>query len=336
MANEKAAKKSFMDNPFGKFIMNNKALLILILLCAVVACISDVFFTASNLLNVVRQVAYSVTLACGFTLVLSSGNMDLSIGCMVGLVGVVLGKLLVSGVPVVLACLIAIVVGSIFGSINALVINSFDLPPFIVTLATMSSFKGATYISTKMVPISNLPKDFVVIGQGYTFGIPNQIYIMAFMIILMAFILNKTKFGRYALAMGGNREATRLAGINTKLIRLGVYAVMGVYVAVAAIMLTARSASAQVSAGQNTEMDAIAAVVVGGTPMSGGSANVVGTMFGCLIVGVINNGLNLMGVDANWQLVAKGLMILFAIVLDVVSSNIANNISKKRMAAAQG
>ena len=183
-----------------------------------------------------------------------------------------------------------------------------------------------------MVPVSNLPQQFVNIGQGYTFGIPNQVYIMFFMVILMAFILNKTKFGRYALAMGGNREATRLSGINTKLIRWGVYAVMGVYVAVAAVMLTARSASAQVSAGQNTEMDAIAAVVVGGTPMSGGSANVVGTLFGCLIVGVINNGLNLMGVDANWQLIAKGLMILFAIVLDVVSGKIATRMSKKRMA----
>lgn len=170
------------------------------------------------------------------------------------------------------------------------------------------------------------------IGQGYTFGIPNQVYIMVFMVLLMAFLLNKTKFGRYALAMGGNREAARLSGINTRLIRWGVYATMGVYVAIAAVMLTARSASAQVSAGLNTEMDAIAAVVVGGTPMSGGHANVIGTLFGCLIVGVINNGLNLMGVDANWQLVAKGLMILFAIVLDVVSSNIANKMSRKKMA----
>lgn len=137
------------------------------------------------------------------------------------------------------------------------------------------------------------------------------------MVILMAFILNKTKFGRYALAMGGNREATRLSGINTKLIRWGVYAVMGVYVAVAAVMLTARSASAPGLGRPGTpRWTPSRPVVVGGTPMSGGSANVVGTLFGCLIVGVINNGLNLMGVDANWQLIAKGLMILFAIVLE--------------------
>lgn len=332
MTKVKAEKSVFLDTSIGKFIMNNKALVILMLLCIVVSCISDVFLTPTNLLNVVRQVAYSVTLACGFTLILSSGNMDLSIGCEVGLVGICLGKMLVAGVPVPLAILISIGCGAVFSSINAIVINSFDLPPFIVTLATMSSFRGATYISTKMVPISNLPKSFVAIGQGYTLGIPNQVYIMVFMVLLMAFLLNKTKFGRYALAMGGNREAARLSGINTRLIRWGVYATMGVYVAIAAVMLTARSASAQVSAGLNTEMDAIAAVVVGGTPMSGGHANVIGTLFGCLIVGVINNGLNLIGVDANWQLVAKGLMILFAIVLDVVSSNIANKMSRKKMA----
>lgn len=332
MSTDKKMSASWWDTPFSKFAMNNKALLILLLLGVVMSLLSDVFFTPGNLLNVIRQVAYSVTLASGFTLVLSSGNMDLSIGCMVGLVGVVLGKLLVSGVPVILAIMIAVICGAIFGSINALVINAFNLPPFIVTLATMSSFKGATYLSTKMVPISNLPDGFVAIGQGYTLGIPNQVYIMIGMVLLMAFILNKTKFGRYALAMGGNAEATRLAGINTKLVRLGVYATMGVYVAIAATMLTARSASAQVSAGLNTEMDAIAAVVMGGTPMSGGSANVIGTLFGCLIVGVINNGLNLLGVDANWQLVAKGLMILFAIILDVASTNLANKMSKKKMA----
>lgn len=163
-------------------------------------------------------------------------------------------------------------------------------------------------------------------------GIPNQVYIMLIMCLIMGFILYKTRFGRYSLAMGGNREAARLAGINVTRLSTAIYAIMGVYVAVAAIMITARSASAQVTAGQNTEMDAIAAVVVGGTPMSGGSANIIGTVFGCLIVGVINNGLNLMGVDANWQLVAKGVMILFAMILDVISSRIALTMSKREMA----
>ena len=177
MQNQKVHKKSFLDTRVGAFLMNNKALVILLLLCVVVSCISDVFLTPSNLLNVIRQVAYSVTLACGFTLVLSSGNMDLSIGCEVGLVGICMGKMLVAGVPLPLTLLASLVLGAIFSSVNALVINSFDLPPFIVTLATMSTFKGATYIATKMVPVSNLPQQFVNIGQGYTFGIPNQVYI---------------------------------------------------------------------------------------------------------------------------------------------------------------
>ena len=333
MSNKKVENKNFFDTAFGKFLMQNKAFAILIVLSILVTLLSDTFITPSNLLNVVRQVAYSVTLACGFTLILSSGNMDLSIGCEVGLVGVFLGKMLVAGVPIIIAVLCTMMIGAALSAINAIIINALDLPPFIVTLAMMSIFKGTTYIVTKMVPVSGLPQEFVIIGQGYTFGIPNQIYIMLLMIIVMAFILNKTKFGRYSLAMGGNKEAARLSGINTDRIRLYVYIVMGIYVAVAAIMLTARSASAQVSAGQNTEMDAIAAVVVGGTPMSGGSANVLGTLFGCPIVGVINNGLNLMGVDANWQLIAKGLMILFAIVLDVISSRIATTMSKKLVAS---
>lgn len=335
MADKSTEKKNFFESSFGKFLMQNKAFAILIIMALLVASISDVFLTSGNLINLLRQVAYSVTLAAGYTLLLSSGNIDLSIGCMVGLVGVALGKMLVAGVPIPAAILIAIVFGSLLGCLNAFIINLFNLPPFIVTLATTSVFKGATYIWTKMVPISNLPSEFNAIGQGYTFGIPNQIYIMAVMVVIMGFILNKTKFGRYSLAMGGNREATRLSGINVNRMRVAVYATMGVYVAIAATMMTARSASAQVSAGQGTEMDAIAAVVVGGTPMSGGSANIVGTVFGCLIVGVINNGLNLMGVDANWQLVAKGLMILFAVALDVISSRIANNMSKKRMAEAK-
>lgn len=332
MAKKNATKVSFFESTFGKFLMNNKAAAIFVVMSLIVASLSDVFLTPGNLLNLTRQVAYSVTLSAGYTLLLSSGNFDLSIGCMVGLVGVGMGKLLALNVPIPLVMLAGIAFGAALGAFNAIIINMFALPPFIATLATMSVYKGATYIWTKMVPISNLPDEFVAIGQGYTFGIPNQVYIMLIMCLIMGFILYKTRFGRYSLAMGGNREAARLAGINVNRLSTCIYAIMGVYVAVAAIMLTARSASAQVTAGQNTEMDAIAAVVVGGTPMSGGSANIIGTIFGCLIVGVINNGLNLMGVDANWQLVAKGIMILFAMVLDVISSRIANKMSKRRMA----
>lgn len=325
-------KKSFFESPVGSFLLQNKALAILVVFMISVACISPIFLTPSNLLNLIRQIAYSAILGAGYTMILSSGHIDLSIGCEVGLVGVIMGKALVADLPIPVAILIGLVSAVLLSSLNAVLINLLDLPPFIITLATMNVFKGACYIYTKMVPVSNLPAAFNAIGQDYTFGIPNQVYIMVFMMLVIAFILYKTKFGRYSLAIGGNAEAARLSGINVKMMRIGIYALMGLYVGVAAMTLTARSASAQVSAGQNTEMDAIAAVVMGGTPMSGGSANVVGTFFGCLIVGVINNGLNLLGVDSNWQLVAKGLMILFAISLDVISTNVTRNMSKKKMA----
>lgn len=326
-------KDTLLDTPIGKFVMDNKALVILIILFILMAIGTNGIFTSGgNLRNLIRQVAYSVILSAGYTLLLSSGHIDLAVGCMVGLVGVILGKFLVAGVPIPVAVLGACVAGVACGTISATIITAFDLPPFIVTLATMSAFKGATYLVTKMVPVSNLPQEFIVIGQGYWLGIPIPVYIMLGMVFIMVFILNKTKFGRYALAMGGNPEAARLSGINIARVRWGVYAVMGVYIAIAATVLTARSASAQVAAGQNTELDAIAAVVIGGTPLSGGSANVVGTIFGCMIVGVINNGLNLLGVDSNWQLVAKGVMILLAIILDVMSTKLADRMSKAKMA----
>lgn len=331
MANKKE-KRHFFESSVGSFLLQNKALAILIVFMFLVSCISPVFFTPSNLLNLIRQIAYSAILGAGYTMILSSGHIDLSIGCEVGLVGVIMGKALVAGIPIPISILIGLVSAVLLSAANAVLINLLNLPPFIITLATMNIFKGACYIYTGMVPVSNLPEEFNAIGQDYTFGIPNQVYIMVLMMLIIAFILYKTKFGRYSLAIGGNAEAARLSGIDVKMMRIGIYGLMGLYVGVAAMALTARSASAQVSAGQNTEMDAIAAVVMGGTPMSGGYANVIGTFFGCLIVGVINNGLNLMGVDSNWQLVAKGVMLLFAIGLDVVSSNVARNMSVKKMA----
>ena len=313
-----------------QLLMGNKAAVILLILIAVMSSISPVFFTADNITNVIRQVAYSAILGAGYTLVLSSGQFDLSIGTMVGLVGVIMGKLLVGGVPVPFAILGGVLAGMAFSALNSTIVTVFNLPAFIVTLATMSVYKGATYIITKMVPISNLPASFISLGQGYLGSVPIPIFIMVFMVAVMYIILTRTKFGRHSLAMGGNSEAARVSGINISWVRLRVYMTMGVYVAIASVVLTARSASAQIAAGQNTELDAIAAVVLGGTPMSGGHANVFGTFFGCLIVGVVNNGLNLTGVDSNWQIIAKGLLILFAIILDVVSTRIFASISKKK------
>jgi ribose/xylose/arabinose/galactoside ABC-type transport system permease subunit len=310
-------------------LMGNKAAVILVITVIIMAFASPVFLTSSNIVNVIRQVCVSATLGAGFTLILGSGHMDLSIGCMVGLVGVVMGKMMQAGLPVPVAIVGGIAAGALCGALNAVIITLFDLPPFIVTLATQSMYKGSIYLITRMVPVSRLPQNFIAIGQGYWGPLPIPIYVMTGMIVIMFVVLNRTMFGRYSIAMGGNAEATRVSGINTKSVRLGVYLTMGIYVAVASVILTARSASAQIAAGQGMEMDAIAAVVIGGTSLNGGNANVLGTLVGCIIVGVVNNSLNLLGVDSNWQVIAKGLLILIAIVLDVVSTRFYARLSAK-------
>jgi ribose/xylose/arabinose/galactoside ABC-type transport system permease subunit len=198
-----------------------------------------------------------------------------------------------------------------------------------VTLSTASIYKGTTYLLTQMVPVSNIPKDFINIGQGYIGFIPIPVVIMVIMLLIMWFVVKKTLFGRNVLAMGGNQEAARVCGINVQRETTAVFMVMGIYAAVAAFVLTGRSASAQVAAGQGMEMNAIAAVVLGGTPMGGGYAFVPNTLVGCLIVGVVANLLNLMNVDVNWQEVAKGALILFAIILDSQSNAIKARLDRK-------
>lgn len=313
------------------FFMERKAIMIAALLVIILSLSSPIFLSTTNIMNVLRQVCTSTILALGFTLVLGSGHMDLSIGSTLGLTGLVMAKLMVSGCPIPLAILAGIGVGALCGALNAFLITAFDLPPFIVTFATQSLYRGIIYVWTNMLPVSGLPGDFVFVGQGYVGIIPVPIFLMAFMVIVIWVLANKTLFGRYAIAHGGNSEAAMTCGINKKAISYSVYILAGICAAVAAVVMTSRSASAQVSAGLNMEMDAIAAVVIGGTALSGGIVNVIGTLFGCLIVGMVNNGLTLLGVDINFLIIAKGLMILIALMLDRFSAKIYSNIERKEI-----
>jgi ribose/xylose/arabinose/galactoside ABC-type transport system permease subunit len=240
-----------------------------------------------------------------------------------------------SGVPIPAVLLIGMLVGMVLGGLNATVISTFNLPPFIVTLSMASVYRGVCYIYTKMIPISGLPKSFISVGQGYLWVIPIPVVVMLVVAVVMWFIVNKTLFGRHAMAMGGNIEAAKVCGINVKRMRLYVFSLMGVCAAIAAFVLTGRNASAQPSAGQGMEMDAIAAVVLGGTPMGGGYAGMAGTVVGCLIVGVVSNILNLLNVDTNYQEIAKGVLILLAIIMDVSSTKFAA-LRAKRKAIAKG
>ena len=222
--------------------------------------------------------------------------------------------------PIATAILVAVVAGLVFGVVNATIISLLDIPPFIVTLATQSLFRGAVYIITGMVPIAGLPDSFINIGQGYVGRVPIPVVIMLVVIVISYILANYSTFGRHVIAMGGNADATRACGINTKRVRLGVYMLSGVCATISAVVTTARAASAQIAAGKDMEMDIIAAVVIGGTSMNGGNMNIIGTVFGCLIVGMITNGMNLMGINSNYQIVAKGALILLALVIDRISN----------------
>lgn len=331
------AKKSEVGARLRSLLRGNKAFLIVVGLCIILSIASPVFLRTSNLLNIVRQVCVSTLLSIGFTVVLSSGHMDLSVGTLLGLCGMVLAKMIKeAGIPLPIAIILTLLLGTACGALNAATITIFRVVPFVATLATQSIFKGANYLISNLVPVAGLPDELVFIGQGYLLGVPVPIYIMLLVIILVWIMMNRTKFGRYVLAMGGNAEAARVSGINVDKMRYGVYMVGGFCTGIAAVVMTARTASAQVSAGQNMEMDAIAAVVIGGTAMSGGNANVWGTMFGCLIVGIVNNGLNLLGVDSNWQVIAKGVLILFAVIIDTLSARAQAERLNKQAAQAAG
>ena len=320
-------KRSLRQNVFNTVVISNKAILMVIVLIIALSILSPYFLTSRNLLNVLRQVCVNAILACGFALVLGNGGIDLSIGASVGLTGIFMAQLMVAGIPIGIAIIIGILAGAFIGIINASIITLFKLPPFLVTMAMMSILRGACYLVTRQQPVTGLPDAFTWIGQGYLFHIPFPIYIMLAVIITAWVIANRTKLGRYLLAMGGNLEAARVSGINIVAVRYGVYVIAGICGAIASVVMCARAASAQPTGGLNMELDAIAAAVIGGTSMAGGTANIIGAFFGALIVGLVNNGLNLLGIDSSWQIVAKGTLILIAVILDSVSTMVLSKVN---------
>jgi ribose/xylose/arabinose/galactoside ABC-type transport system permease subunit len=303
------------------FLLNNKALIILLVLCVGCTFATSSFLNPINIRNVIRQICASTIIGVGFTCVIASGNLDLSVGYMLGMLGVIMGLLSKTAAPFPLVILAGLGAGALCGFLNGIIGIRFKLPLFIVTLATGQIFRGVCYLISNTSPVTGLPPAFKTLGQGYLGPIPIPVYIVIGATVIIYVILNRTAFGRYAVAAGGNRSAARISGINTDFITVAIYVLMGLCTTIAALIMTGRAASAQPAAGQGMEMDAIAAVVIGGTPLQGGKGKVMGTVFGCLIVGVINNALNLSRVDSNWQLIAKGSLILIAVLLDVITQS---------------
>jgi len=285
-------------------------------LCLLLWILTPHFLTVSNLLNVLEQTSINAIVAVGMTYVIISGGIDLSVGSLLALSGVVLATLLQEGVPVPVALAAALAVGALFGSVSGTAITWGRLPPFIATLGMMSIARGCALLFTEGRPVSGFDPGFRGIATARIGGIPAPVFVAAGVYLVGHFVLSETRFGRYVYALGGNEEATRLSGVNVRLYKTAVYAVSGLTSAVAAVLLTARLNSAQPIAGVMYELDAIAAVVIGGTSLVGGEGSLGGTLIGALIMGVLRNGLNLLSVSSFMQQVVIGLVIVVAVLVD--------------------
>ncbi|MGH9386965.1 MAG: ABC transporter permease [Vicinamibacterales bacterium] len=288
------------------------------LLCAALWALTPHFLTISNLLNVVQQTSINAIVAAGMTFVILSGGIDLSVGSIVALSGVALGALLQTGQPLIVAVPAALAAGMACGLLNGVLVSIGGLPSFIVTLGMMSVARGAALVFTEGRPISGFDEGFRWVATGSVGFVPAPVVVMLAVYAVAHVVLTRTTFGRYVYAIGGNEEATRLSGVAVTFHKTSIYGVSGLMSAVAAVVLTARLNSAQPIAGMMYELDAIAATVIGGTSLMGGEGSLVGTLVGALIMGVLRNGLNLLGVSSFLQQVVIGGVIVGAVLVDTI------------------
>lgn len=305
-----------------KKILKNKPLIGLILFSAIVAMINPRFLSVANILNVFRQSSINAVIAIGMTFVILTGGIDLSVGSILAFCGAVSAAMLSSGINPVLSLLVALVLGLFFGIVNGVLVSVMKLQAFIVTLVTMTFLRGATLVFTngKPITVNDGGALFENIGGGYLFNIPIPIYITLILFVAGHYILTNTRFGRYTYAIGGNEEATKLSGIKVNNIKIWIYGISGILSALAGIITTSRLFSAQPTAGTGYELDAIAAVVLGGTSLAGGVGKITGTALGAIIIGVLGNALNLLDVSSYYQMMIKAAVILIAVLIDKKSN----------------
>lgn len=305
---------------FKAWLIEQKSLIALLVLILVVSFLSPNFFTPDNLLNILRQTSVNAIIAVGMTLVILTAGIDLSVGSILALTGALAATMVAADLPVIIAIPAALLAGAALGGISGAIIAKGKVQAFIATLVTMTALRGFTMVFTDGRPIStgfSVNSDaFAVLGTGYWLGIPVPIWIMALVFALAWYLLNHTRLGRYIYALGGNESATRLSGINVDRVKIAVYTLCGALSALAGLIVTSRLSSAQPTAGMGYELDAIAAVVVGGTSLMGGKGRIMGTLIGALIIGFLNNALNLLDVSSYYQMIAKAAVILLAVMVD--------------------
>lgn len=303
------------------FLKRNAGILVaLLVLTAFLTVATDNFATPSNLLTVLRQICTNALLAFGMTFVLIIGGIDLTVGSVLGACGVSVVMLIESGVPIAAAVALSLLLGAVLGLINGCIIAFTGMPPFIVTLSMMEVIRGFAYIITDGRSISCSNEAFNSFGNSYFLGIPVPVYIVFFAMVLCSVILYRTKFGRRMYAVGGNVNAARFTGINTRSVTIRAYVISAVLSALAGIVLASRMYSGQPTAGDGYESDAIAAAVLGGTSFNGGIGTLSGTLFGALVIGILNNGLNQLRVTSYMQMVIKGIVIILAVGIDILKN----------------
>lgn len=312
----KSKEGFFSKEKLNEYSKRYGMVLILFLMIIGISFIKPIFLKSANIINIFKQVSVIGTLAYGVTLIIITEGIDLSSGSVVAFVGVVSASIATMGGSVVLAILAGLAAGALCGAINGIIIAKTGIPPFIATLGMMTIARGAALLYCGGKPIGHINPNFLIIGAGKIGWLPVSVLIFLSMGLVSHVLLRKTKFGKTIYALGGNENAAAICGLNVQKIKILLYTYAGLMSAIGGLILTARVSSGNPTAGLSYELDAIASAVIGGTSLSGGTGFISGTIIGALIIGVLNNGLMLLGVSPYWQQIIKGLIIISAVVLD--------------------
>lgn len=306
------SKKRKID--WGSFAI----LAVLLLMIIALTVMNPVFLSMDNIVNIARQISMVAIVAIGMTFVLIIGEIDLSVGHIACLSGIIVAKCLTMGMNIPISCLLALLIGGIMGFANGFIATQFKIPSFIVTLGMDNIAYGIVLVITNAYPITGLPEGFKVIGRGYIGMIPVPVIIMVICYAVGIICLKYIKFGRNMFAIGGNPDAAKLSGISVKKNKIAIFTICGLTAAVSGVILSSRLFSGQPNSGTSFTMDAIASCVIGGTSTTGGKGRLWGTFIGALIIGIIDNGMTLLGISTNWQYIVKGAIIIIAVGLDSI------------------
>lgn len=311
-------KDGFVKETSAKDVLYKYGIVIVfVLMCAVLSILTDTFLTQRNLLNVIRQVSIIGIISVGMMIVILTGGIDLSVGSIVAFSGVAATSFAHPDTyPIIVPVLVGILAGTLLGAVNGFIVSKVKVAPFIATLGMLSVAKGLALVICNGRPVINLTETFKFIGGGYLLGIPVPILLLILVFIIGFILLNKTKYGRYIYAIGGNENAARVSGLNVAKFKFYAYVISGTLAGLAGMVLASRINAGQPNSGSGYELDAVASVVIGGTSLTGGLGSIFGTLLGVLIIGVVNNGLDLLNVSSYYQLIAKGVIIVLAVAMD--------------------